>query len=1012
MPTFYSFNDTARAVTRDEARRRVALVLWSLAGVLLAFAVTVWLGLNLFASNIQNDIALAAAARNANFVASVLTEVDQNAAAEGLSAGLSGDAGREFDSVITELRRGVLREYRRLDVNGVVIESSRPGEVGARLPEDVVEELKQGRRVDTHVDFVRGIGLPTGVAMSYAPLIRNEEMIGSIGVWADRTTDALDALRQIQIAFGFLALTFLAFCVPTGVVLRRYLIQRFRVENELALKSTELTLGEAVAQIGYWSISANPPRMTLSAEAERLVGVSRDAVKPTLEDFTDLFSARDRARLSSGLRDLLEGAIPEFQTETSVRSAPGVNHDVRLVAQRRLTGDEASLFGVIINITAEKTFRRSLRESEEKFRLLADSASDVISFYDTDRVLKYVSPSVTRITGWTPEEVIGHDTFEVVHPDDRQNLLSRRGLSGDAGPQAGVAMWRMRRKDGVYIWMESSVTIIEKNEGDFQVVSIARDVNERIERETALKAAQDELQRNAEELRTLAQELDVQRLRAEQANAAKSQFLATMSHELRTPLTGVIGMADLLLGSKLTIEQEKQVRMLTGSARILLDLLNEILDLSKIESGKFELENVDFLLSDILREARDLFGPASSEKGLALDIPAKAGPVDAVRGDPKRLRQTLVNLLGNAVKFTSAGSVKIAADQTLVGEEVRLTLAVSDTGIGIAPENIQKLFQPFTQAEASTSRRFGGTGLGLAISRRFAEAMGGDIVVSSELGRGSTFTLSVKLAKARAAASAQQSDVRAVAQVKPLRILLAEDTDTTRYLVTAMLARRGHAVVAVENGDLAIKAARDDVFDIALIDMHMPVVDGPEAVRAIRDLPPPASRMPIIALTADVISENTARYISNGADIVVGKPVDWAALDAEMARLTGAPDVAKAEPASDAGDRAFNDAMLTEIEDMIGQDGLKKLLMKFSANIQDYREQMLAAHERGDRKALTAAAHALRGVAAQFGANDLAGLAKRIEERQGNPSDMEAAKPQLIGAVQAALAEAERRAAA
>gem|GEM_PF-806009 len=1152
MPTFNPSNDAGRAMTRDEARGRVAKVLWALTAVALSFVATVWLGLSFFETSIQSDIAKAAAVRNANFVAGVLAEANQADEVEGLSIELSGGMGREFDTVLAELRRGVLREYRRLDANGVIVESSRDGEIGARLPDEVVAELRQGRRVDTLTDFVKGVSLPVGVAMSYAPLIRNEEVIGSIGVWADRSADSRDSLRQIEIAFAVLAVVFLGFCVPTGALLRRYLIQRFRVENELAQKTTELTLGEAVAQIGYWSISAKPPRLTLSIEAERLIGVSQSLVKPTIEDFADLFAPRDRARVSSGLRDVLAGDIPEFNIETAVRSAPGVHHDVRLVAQRKLAADEASLFGVVIDITAEKNFRRSLRESEEKFRLLADSASDVISFYDKDRTLRYVSPSVTRITGWTPEEIMGHDTFEVVHPEDLPKLLERRGLTGGSGPQAGVAMWRLRRKDGAYIWMESSVTIIEKDEGDFQVVSIARDVTERvvqeralkeaqdalaesaakfklladsasdvitfynedriiryispsveriigytpeqlvgkefqsfvhpddvaainerrtrvlagvpqtglaswraqkadggyawmestvtiisksedgtkfqavaiarditerIARETALKTAQSKLKRNTEELQVLAQELDIQRLRAEQANAAKSQFLATMSHELRTPLTGVIGMADLLLGSMLTPDQEKQVQMLTRSARILLDLLNEILDLSKIESGKFELEYIDFLLSDILDELRDLFAPAASEKGLMLEIPADAGPVNAVRGDPKRLRQTLVNLLGNAVKFTSAGSVKVRAAQVVAGEEVRLTFDVIDTGIGIAPENVRKLFQPFTQAETSTARRFGGTGLGLTISRRFAEAMGGDITVLSEPGKGSTFTLSVKLATAHSDIVGEQSVFRAAANATPLRILLAEDTDTTRYLVTAMLTRLGHTVVAVENGELAINAAKADVFDLALIDMHMPVVDGPEALRAIRELPPPASRMPLIALTADVIAENTARYLANGADIVVGKPIDWALLGAEMARLTGTAGAATSAAmrtggATGTNGRAFNDVMLAEIEGMLGTEGLKKLLMKFSANIEGYREQMLDAHAKGDRKALTAAAHALRGIAAQFGADQLAGLAQRIEERQGNPADMEAAKPELIGAVRAAVDDAERRAAA
>jgi len=476
-------------------------------------------------------------------------------------------------------------------------------------------------------------------------------------------------------------------------------------------------------------------------------------------------------------------------------------------------------------------------------------------------------------------------------------------------------------------------------------------------------------------------------------------------------MTGIIGMAELLLSSSLNADQHKQVDLLVRSAHILLDLLNDILDLSKIESGKFQLDTSDFKLDDIFHEAREVVAPTAASKGLAIEMPASIGPVNEVNGDAKHLRQLLVNLMGNAVKFTTEGRVNVEARQEMAGGDVWLTVEVSDTGIGISPENQKKLFQAFTQAEATTTRRFGGTGLGLSISKHLAEAMGGGISVQSEPGKGSTFTFRVRLKKSAATVARERSAPAqsAPAPARSLRILLAEDTDTTRYLVTAMLERAGHTVVGVENGEAAINQAKAEPFDIMLIDMHMPIIDGPEAIGVIRATAQHA-RTPIIALTADIVAESQARYLRSGANVVVGKPVDWPRLYAEMARLTG--DTAAAETPAAAPIAGLNESQLKELEAVLGAGRLKGLLVNFATNMKQYSQDMSAAFADGDLTALKRKAHAIRGLAAQFGAGDVASLAKQTEEELTHLDGFAEIAPRFHDAVASAVADAERRCAA
>jgi len=367
---------------------------------------------------------------------------------------------------------------------------------------------------------------------------------------------------------------------------------------------------------------------------------------------------------------------------------------------------------------------------------------------------------------------------------------------------------------------------------------------------------------------------------AEAATQAKSSFLAIMSHEIRTPLNGVLGMTQAMAMQPLSPAQRERLDVVRQSGEALLAILNDVLDLSKIEAGKLTLESIDFDLGEVIQGAYQAFTALANKKGLSfsLDIADAEG---TYRGDPTRIRQILYNLISNALKFTSQGEIRVRAEPAPQG----LRLIVSDTGEGIAPDKLASLFAKFTQADASTTRRFGGTGLGLSICRDLAELMGGTIEAQSRPGAGSTFIVNLatpRLGEPRPAAvlPSPVTPTATALGARALRVLAAEDNQVNQLVLKTLLHHAGVEPVVVENGALAVEAWESGEWDLILMDVQMPVMDGPQAARAIRarEVQTGRRRTPIIALTANAMAHQVAEYLAGGMDGHVAKPIEAKAL--------------------------------------------------------------------------------------------------------------------------------------
>ncbi|MFS2005039.1 PAS domain S-box protein [Duganella sp. CT11-25] len=789
----------------------------------------------------------------------------------------------------------------------------------------------------------------------------------------------------------------------------RDMTQRQRAEEALQASSERYRQIVQTAAEGIWMTNAddrttfvNPTlAQMLDYEVEQMMGRA----------MTDFMDDAGRALLKQHLQHRLSGEASQGDVCFLRRDGSSVWCLLSTTVINSDAGHYAGTLAMLTDITARRQAEGALRDSSQRLASIFNAVTNGLVMVDGHGAVIERNAAAARMLAHT-EDLAGDGLWQGVREDgtpyDGASHPVRLALV--TGISVRDVVMGLARPDGARHWLSVNAEPIPDQSGAVQlVVASLTDITDRKRGEDALRELNEHLE---ERVAIRTGELEHARQVAEEANQTKGQFLANMSHEIRTPMNGVIGMAYLALKTELDPRQRDYLEKIRFAGEHLLGIIDDILDISKIEAGKLEIEQVDFALDHVIQTLTTVVAPKAASRDLELVYDLDPTLPRVLRGDPLRLGQVLINYANNAIKFSEKGRIEVRVRQ-VVGDAhgCLLRFEVSDCGIGLSEAEIDKLFQSFQQADTSTTREYGGTGLGLAICKQLAQLMGGEVGVRSRPGQGSTFWFTARLgissatvpalidrvkdAAAELLASSRSAAV--MAALKNARILLVEDNTFNQQIALEMLEEVGSSVCLAANGMEALELLRQTAFDCVLMDVQMPLMDGLEATRRIR-ADPRLADMRVLAMTATATSEDRVRCIEAGMDDFISKPIQPALMYQTIAnwlpeRAEGAPREAPPAPARPAfkttlgGDPAVID--LSILAKLLGYHPhkVRKFAFKFLHNTQDGLNQMETALGRGDLAALRELGHRLKSPARTVGALGMGELMLQMEQLPPEASD-------------------------